>query len=312
MTTWLLRRTVQMLAVIWGVMTLAFILAFIVPGDPARMVAGTNASAQAVANIRHELGLDQSLVSQYFHFVVRLFHGNLGVSFALQNQTVGSVIMRALPFTMALAIGGILWELLLGIPFGIIAAYRPKSAFDRIATFSALFGLSTPPFWLGLMLLYFLAFKLSVFPLNGVGHPLIWYLILPSFTLGVGGAAFYSRIVRTTVINVLRSPFIEFAQLKGMPASLILKRHVIRHALMPIVTMIGMDLGYFLGGVLIVESIFGIPGIGQLAFRSISTLDVPIITGTVLVASVFMVLMNFFVDILYTFIDPRVKLQRNT
>ncbi|CAB5046653.1 unannotated protein [freshwater metagenome] len=312
MTTWLLRRTIQMLAVIWGVMTLAFILAFIVPGDPARMVAGTNASAQAVANIRHELGLDQSLVSQYFHFVVRLFHGNLGVSFALQNQTVGSVIMRALPFTMALAIGGILWELLLGIPFGIIAAYRPKSAFDRIATFSALFGLSTPPFWLGLMLLYFLAFKLSVFPLNGVGHPLIWYLILPSFTLGVGGAAFYSRIVRTTVINVLRSPFIEFAQLKGMPASLILKRHVIRHALMPIVTMIGMDLGYFLGGVLIVESIFGIPGIGQLAFRSISTLDVPIITGTVLVASVFMVLMNFFVDILYTFIDPRVKLQRNT
>ena len=167
-------------------------------------------------------------------------------------------------------------------------------------------------YWLGLMLLYFLAFKLSVFPLNGVGHPLIWYLILPSFTLGVGGAAFYSRIVRTTVINVLRSPFIEFAQLKGMPASLILKRHVIRHALMPIVTMIGMDLGYFLGGVLIVESIFGIPGIGQLAFRSISTLDVPIITGTVLVASVFMVLMNFFVDILYTFIDPRVKLQRNT
>jgi len=312
MTTWLLRRTIQMLAVIWGVMTLAFILAFIVPGDPARMVAGTNASAQAVANIRHELGLDQSLVSQYFHFVVRLFHGNLGVSFALQNQTVGSVIMRALPFTMALAIGGILWELLLGIPFGIIAAYRPKSAFDRIATFSALFGLSTPPFWLGLMLLYFLAFKLSVFPLNGVGHPLIWYLILPSFTLGVGGAAFYSRIVRTTVINVLRSPFIEFAQLKGMPASLILKRHVIRHALMPIVTMIGMDLGYFLGGVLIVESIFGIPGIGQLAFRSISTLDVPIITGTVLIASVFMVLMNFFVDVLYTFIDPRVKLQRNT
>lgn len=312
MTTWLIRRTTQMLAVIWGVMTLAFILAFIVPGDPARMVAGTNASAEAVARIRHELGLDQSLLRQYLSFVSRLLHGNLGVSFALQNQTVASVILRALPFTMALAMGGILWELLLGIPFGIISAYRPKSLFDRLATFSALFGLSTPPFWLGLMLLYFLAFKLSVFPLNGVGHPLIWYLILPSFTLGVGGAAFYSRIVRTTVINVLRSPFIEFAQLKGMPASLILRRHVIRHALMPIVTMIGMDLGYFLGGVLIVESIFGIPGIGQLAFHSISTLDVPIITGTVLVASVFMVLMNFFVDILYSFIDPRVKLHRNT
>jgi peptide/nickel transport system permease protein len=300
-----------MLAVVWGVMTLAFILAFIVPGDPARMVAGTNASPEAVASIRHQLGIDQSLMSQYLHFIGRLLRGDLGISFALQNQTVGSVIWRALPFTALLAVAGVLWEIILGIPFGIISAYRPKSFFDRLSTFSALFGLSTPPFWLGLMLLYFLAFKLSVFPLNGVGSPLIWYLILPSFTLGVGGAAFYSRIVRTTVINVLQSPFIEFAQLKGMPSSLILRRHVIRHALMPIVTMIGMDLGYFLGGVLIVESIFGIPGIGQLAFRSISTLDVPMITGTVLVASVFMVVMNFIVDILYTFIDPRVRLQRN-
>ena len=282
MSRWIVRRTAQMLAVVWGVMTLAFILAFIVPGDPARMVAGTNASPEAVANIRHQLGLDQSLLTQYMHFLGRLLRGDLGV-----------------------------WEILLGIPFGIISAYRPKSFFDRVSTFSALFGLSTPPFWLGLILLYFLAFKLSVFPLNGVGHPLIWYLILPSFTLGVGGAAFYSRIVRTTVINVLQSPFIEFAQLKGMPSGLILRRHVIRHALMPIVTMIGMDLGYFLGGVLIVESIFGIPGIGQLAFRSISTLDVPMITGTVLVASVFMVIMNFIVDVLYTFIDPRVRLQRN-
>jgi len=311
MSRWVMRRTAQMLAVVWGVMTLAFILAFIVPGDPARMVAGTNASPEAVASIRHQLGIDQSLMSQYLHFIGRLLRGDLGVSFALQNQTVGSVIWRALPYTALLAIAGVLWEIILGIPFGIISAYRPKSFFDRLSTFSALFGLSTPPFWLGLMLLYFLAFKLSVFPLNGVGSPLIWYLILPSFTLGVGGAAFYSRIVRTTVINVLQSPFIEFAQLKGMPSSLILRRHVIRHALMPIVTMIGMDLGYFLGGVLIVESIFGIPGIGQLAFRSISTLDVPMITGTVLVASVFMVVMNFIVDILYTFIDPRVRLQRN-
>jgi len=311
MSHWIIRRTAQMLAVVWGVMTLAFILAFIVPGDPARMVAGTNASPEAVASIRHQLGIDQSLVSQYLHFIGRLLRGDLGISFALQNQTVGSVIWRALPFTALLAVAGVLWEIILGIPFGIISAYRPKSFFDRLSTFSALFGLSTPPFWLGLMLLYFLAFKLSVFPLNGVGSPLIWYLILPSFTLGVGGAAFYSRIVRTTVINVLQSPFIEFAQLKGMPPGLILRRHVIRHALMPIVTMIGMDLGYFLGGVLIVESIFGIPGIGQLAFRSISTLDVPMITGTVLVASVFMVIMNFIVDILYTFIDPRVRLQRN-
>ena len=160
------------------------------------------------------------------------------------------------------------------------------------------------------MLLYYLSYKLSVFPLNGVGHPLIWYMILPSFTLGIGGAAWYSRMVRTTMNAVLRSPFIEFARLKGMPERTILFRHAIRHVLTPVITMLGMDLGYFLGGVLIIESVFGLPGVGQLAYNAIDTLDIPMITGTVLVAAVFMVVMNFVVDVTYTLIDPRVCLGR--
>jgi peptide/nickel transport system permease protein len=310
MTTWLLRRFAQMLLVIFGVVTLAFVFAYIVPANPARMVAGPQASPQAVASIAHQLGLDRSVWSQYVSFLGRIVHGNLGVSFALQGRTVASEIWIALPYTAVLAVGGILWEIVIGIPAGIIAAYRPRSVVDRFATFGALLGLSAPPFWLGLMLIYFLAYKLSWFPLNGVGHPLIWYMILPSFTLGVGGAAFYSRMVRTTVRQVLRSPFIEFARLKGMPERTILFRHVLRHALTPVITMLGMDLGYFLGGVLIIESIFGIPGVGQLAYSSISTLDVPMITGTVLVAAVFMVFMSFVVDVAYTFIDPRVRLNR--
>jgi ABC-type dipeptide/oligopeptide/nickel transport system permease component len=299
-----------MIIVIIGVVTLAFVFAFIVPGDPARMVAGANASPQAVASIAHELGLDRSVWTQYVEFISRLVHGNLGVSYALQNQTIVSEIARALPYTAALAVGGVLWEILLGIPFGIIAAYRPRGLTDRLSTFTALLGLSSPPFWVGLMLIYLLAYKWSIFPINGVGHPLIWYLTLPSFTLGIGGAAFYSRMVRTTVLNVLRSPFVEFARLKGIPESVVLMRHVLRHALTPVITMIGMDLGYFLGGVLIVESIFGIPGVGRLAFTSISTLDVPMITGTVLVAAIFMVVMNFMVDVTYSIIDPRVRTRR--
>jgi ABC-type dipeptide/oligopeptide/nickel transport system permease component len=310
MTGWLIRRTLQMLLVVFGVVTLAFIFAFLVPANPARMVAGPQASPVAVASIARQLGLDRSVWSQYVSFLARLLHGNLGVSFALEDRTVAGEIWSALPYTVFLAVGGIIWEIILGIPAGIIAAYRPKSVIDRFATLGALLGLSAPPFWLGLMLIYFLAYKLSVFPLNGVGHPLIWYMILPSFTLGVGGAAFYSRMVRTTVLQVLRSPFIEFARLKGMPERTILFRHVIRHALTPVITMLGMDLGYFLGGVLIIESIFGIPGVGLLAYNSISTLDIPMITGTVLVAAVFMVLMSFIVDITYTFIDPRVRLNR--
>ena len=312
MTGWLIRRFLQMLLVVLGVVTLAFIFAFLVPANPARMVAGPQASPAAVASIARQLGLDKSVWSQYVSYIGRLLHGNLGVSFVLEGRTVASEIGRALPYTAFLAVGGVFWELVIGVPAGIIAAYKPRSFFDRFATLGALFGLSAPPFWLGLMLIYFLSYRWSIFPINGVGSPLIWYMILPSFTLGVGGAAFYSRMVRTTIIQVLRSPFIEFARLKGMPGRTILFRHVLRHALIPVVTMLGMDLGYFLGGVLIIESIFGIPGVGQLAYASISTLDIPMITGTVLVAAVFMVVMNFVVDVAYTFIDPRVRLSRGS
>jgi ABC-type dipeptide/oligopeptide/nickel transport system permease component len=310
MTAWLARRLAQMLVVVLGVASLAFLLAYIVPGDPARLVAGPNASPQAVASIARQLGLDNSLWSQYVTYLGRLAHGNLGTSFALEGRSVSSEIVRALPVTVVLAIGGVLWEIVLGIPVGIAAAYRPRGVLDRFSTLGALVGLSAPPFWLGLMLLYFLAYKLSLFPLSGTGHPFIWYLILPSFTLGVGGAAWYSRMVRTTMLGVLRSPYIEFARLKGMPERTILLRHALRHVLTPVITMLGMDLGYFLGGVLIIESVFGLPGVGQLAYNAIGTLDIPMITGTVLFAALFMVVMSFAVDVTYTVVDPRVRLSR--
>jgi ABC-type dipeptide/oligopeptide/nickel transport system permease component len=309
-TAWLARRLAQMIIVVFGVVTLAFLLAYIVPGDPARLVAGPNASPQAVASIARQLGLDNSLWSQYVTFLGRLLHGNLGTSFALQGRSVSSEIGRALPVTVALAVGGVLWEIVLGIPIGILAAYRPRGILDRFSTLGALVGLSAPPFWLGLMLLYFLAYKLSLFPLSGTGSPFVWYLILPSFTLGVGGAAWYSRMVRTTMLAVLRSPYIEFARLKGMPERTILLRHALRHVLTPVITMLGMDLGYFLGGVLIIESVFGLPGVGQLAYNAIGTLDIPMITGTVLLAALFMVVMSFVVDVTYTVVDPRVRLSR--
>lgn len=310
MTLWFLRRLGQMVLVVLGVVTLAFIFANIVPGNPARLVAGPQATPQAVKLIAHQLGLDKPVLSQYLHYIWRLLHGNLGVSYALEDQSVSSEIFRALPFTIKLAIGGVIVEIILGLPIGIIAAYRPGSFLDRALNIVALVGLSMPPFWLGLMLLYYLSYKLSLFPLSGTGHPQIWYLVLPSFTLGVGGAAFYARMVRTTMIGVLRSPFIEFARLKGMPERRIIFRHALRHVLTPVVTMLGMDLGYFLGGVLIIESVFGWPGVGLLAYSAIGTLDIPMITGTVLVAAVFVVLMNFLVDVTYTLIDPRVRLAR--
>ena len=245
-------------------------------------------------------------------FLGRLVHGNLGTSFALEDQSVerrdraGRCRTRSGWRSAACCV-----EIGIGIPIGIAAAYRPRGVMDRFATLGALVGLSAPPFWLGLMLLYFLGLQaLRCSRSAAPARPFIWYLILPSFTLGVGGAALYSRMVRTTMLAVLRSPYIEFARLKGMPERTILLRHALRHVLTPVITMLGMDLGYFLGGVLIIESVFGLPGVGQLAYNAIGDLDIPMITGTVLLAAVFMVVMSFVVDVTYTVVDPRVRLSR--
>ncbi|MFD0890960.1 ABC transporter permease, partial [Streptosporangium algeriense] len=209
-----------------------------------------------------------------------------------------------------IAVGGIVWQLLLGVPAGIVAAYRPKSAADRLATLGALVGLSAPPFWVGLLLLYYLAYRWSIFPLNGLGDPLWWYLALPTFTLGLAGAAWYARMTRAQMLEVLRSPYIQMARSKGLRERTILTRHALRNALTPLITMIGMDFGYFLGGVLIIESVFGLPGVGKLTYDAIDQLDVPIVTGAVLLAAFFVVVMNFLVDLTYAVVDPRVRNRR--
>ncbi|MFF4985855.1 ABC transporter permease [Streptosporangium saharense] len=310
MTGWVLRRIGQMALVLLGVVTLAFLMAYAVPGDPARLIAGPNADAATVASIRHQLGLDAPLWSQYTAFLGRLARGDLGTSYALHGAPVAEQLAQALPTSALIAVGGIVWQLVLGVPAGIVAAYRPKSAADRLATLGALVGLSAPPFWVGLLLLYYLAYRFSIFPLNGLGDPLWWYLALPTFTLGLAGAAWYARMTRAQMLEVLRSPYIQMARAKGLRERTILTRHALRNALTPLITMIGMDFGYFLGGVLIIESVFGLPGVGKLTYDAIDQLDVPIVTGAVLVAAFFVVVMNFLVDLTYAVVDPRVRNRR--
>ncbi len=310
MTGWIARRAGQMVLVLLGVVTLAFFMAYAVPGDPARLIAGPNADAATVASIRHELGLDASLWSQYAAFVGRLLHGDLGTSYALHGAPVAGQLAQALPTSALIALGGVIWQLVLGVPAGIVAAYRPKSAADRLATLGALIGLSAPPFWIGLLLLYYLAYRSSIFPLNGLGDPLWWYLALPTFTLGLAGAAWYARMTRTQMLEVLRSPYIQMARAKGLRERTILTRHALRNALTPLITMVGMDFGYFLGGVLIIESVFGLPGVGKLTYDAIDQLDIPVVTGAVLLAAFFVVVMNFLVDLTYAVVDPRVRNRR--
>ncbi|AGL16254.1 ABC transporter permease [Actinoplanes sp. N902-109] len=307
MSRFLLRRLPQAIVVLFGVVTLAFLMTHVVPGDPARLIAGPNASAATVASIHRELGLDRSLGYQYWAYLRQAVQGDLGTSYALQGTSVASAIGHALPVSAAVAVLGVLWEVLLGVPIGIIAAYRPRGLLDRATTFASLIGLSAPPFWLGLLLLYALAYKSSVFPLSGYSHPYINYLILPSFTLGLGGAAWYARLTRTNMLEALRSPYVQTARAKGMPESVVLLRHCLRNVLSPLLTMLGMDLGYFLGGVVVIESVFGLPGVGKLTFDAIGTLDIPMITGAVLFAALFIVVMNLLVDLAYAAIDPRVR-----
>jgi ABC-type dipeptide/oligopeptide/nickel transport system permease component len=308
MTWWILRRIGQMLIVLFGVVSLAFLLVYAVPADPASTLAGPNASAATIASIHAQLGLDNPLWQQYLGFIGRLLTGDLGTSYVLRETPVFGRIVAALPTTLLVAVGGILWQIILGVPAGIYAAYRRGSWVDRLVTFLSLIGLSAPPFWLGLLLIYYFAFSWGLFPLNGLGSPVFWYLVLPTFTLGAGGGAWYARMTRTNMIETLDSPFVRMARAKGMPEHVILWRHSFRHIAIPLLTMIGLDFGYFLGGVVIVETVFGLNGIGRLAFDAISNLDTPMIVGTVLFAAIFIVVVNFIVDLLYSVIDPRVRL----
>ena len=292
--------------VIWGVMTLTFLIAFAVPGDPARLIAGPGASAATVASIHRQLGLDQPIWTQYLEYCWRLLHGNFGISFLRKVPVLPAILQRA-PVTAMVAIGGVIFELLIGIPIGVLAALRPGSVWDRVATIFALLGLSAPSFWLGLFLLYYLAFVNSWFPLGGVGNPLIYYLVLPCLTVGLNGAAWYSRMLRSTMLDILRAPFMQMARAKGVPGWLLLRRHVLPNVIIPIITMVGMDFGYFLGGVLIIEVVFGLPGIGQQAWQAIQVLDIPMIMGTVIFAAMAIVVMNVLVDLSYVLFDPRVR-----
>ncbi|HZU12050.1 MAG TPA: ABC transporter permease [Chloroflexota bacterium] len=306
MVRYTLRRLFWAVVVLFGVSLITFALTYFMPGDPARRIAGIGASAATVASIRHQLGLDQPFWVQYSRYVGGVLHGNFGYSY-VQGVPVLPAIWSRFPVTAELAIGGVIVELLVGLPTGIIAAYRRGSIADRIATVFALLGLSAPPFWLGLVLLYYLAFKMGWFPIGGYGSPFIGYLILPAFTLGIGGAAVYTRTFRSTILDVLDQPYIRMARAKGLSESVVLLRHVIPNAITPIVTQIGIDLGYFLGGVFIIEAVFGLPGIGQQAINAITQLDIPIIMGTVLFAALLIVISNIVVDLSFALIDPRVR-----
>jgi len=317
MARFLARRVLFGLLVLWIVSGAVFLLFFVAPHDPARLIAGRLATPQTVALVNHRLGLDRPLPDQYASFVWRLLHGDLGYSY-YSSAPVGQLLASRLPVTASLALGGAVLWLAAGIGVGVAAARRPRSLVDRGGAVLMLAGLSMPTFLVGLLLLYFLFFRLhlagiTVFPPGGyvalTQDPAGWvqHLVLPWVTLAAVTAATYSRLTRSSLLEVLGEDYIRTARSKGLGEDRVVYRHGLRSALTPVVTLLGIDVGTLLGGVIVTEQVFGLPGLGQLAWQSVTTQDLPVIIGTVLVASAFIVVANLLVDLGYALLDPRVR-----
>ena len=307
MGKYVVRRLLWMVVVLFFVSLITFLLAFAVPGDPAKSIAGTHATPEILAKIRHTLGLDLPIYKQYGLYLWHLLHGDMGYSY-MTYLPVRTAILQRGPATVMIAMFGILFELLIGLPIGMISALRQYGLRDRTFTIFSLLFLSMPMFFLGMILMYVFAFQVQIFPLGGYEgwtHPI--YGILPGLTLGLTGAAWYSRLLRSSMLDILNADFVKAARAKGLPERTVVWRHIMRNAWSPIVTLLGMDVGWFLGGVLIIEIVFGIPGIGGQAYQAIQNQDLPMIMGTVLFAALLVTVSNFVVDLAYTWLDPRVK-----
>jgi len=300
----LAKRLGHSAAILIGVTVITFCLSFLIPADPVRMLAGRSATPETVENIRHQLGLDQPLPVQYGKYLVRLVQGDMGRSFK-QKTEVTELILSRLPATLTLMAGAIFFELLIGIPAGIIAAVRRGKKADNALMIMSFIGVSAPQFVVGLIMLYVFAHKLDLFPLGGYGT--LAHLILPALTLGLTGGGWYSRMMRSSMIDVLLQDYIRTAKAKGVRPLKIIMVHAMRNAVLPIIAMVGLDIGFFMAGAVVVESVYGWPGIGQLAWQAIQVIDIPIIMGVTLVAAISIVVGNFLADLVMPLADPRLR-----
>jgi peptide/nickel transport system permease protein len=310
---------------LWGVVLLVlvsaatFLIFYELPStDPAVLRAGARASPQTIAAVRHDLGLDRPITTQFWHFLTQLvLHFDLGYSY-VNGASVRSLIADRLPATISLAVGAVVIWLLVGIPLGILSALRPRSWFDRLAMGGALVALSAPVYWLGLVVLYLFADDIGKWPLLPGANsyvplthdPWHWFtsLLLPWLVLAAAFAAVYARVLRTSLIETMQEDYVRTARAKGVSERRVVLNHGVRTALGPLVTLLGLDIGVLLGGTVLTETVFQIPGIGRLNYDAIVRSDLPVIQGTVLLAAVFIVVANIVVDIAYALLDPRVRL----
>ncbi|HEU5298941.1 MAG TPA: nickel ABC transporter permease [bacterium] len=326
MGRYILQRLLATIPVLLGVSLVIFALLRMIPGDPVVIMIGAeNATPEEIARLRHVLGLDRGIHVQYVKFMGRLATGDLGTSLS-SDEPVARLIGERLPATVELALAAVAVALLIAIPIGVVSAVRKYSLLDTAGTVTALLGISMPNFWLGVMLIFLFALRLGWLPASGRGEPVmagVWtlvtsgsaaglvtavlHLILPAVTLGAALAAVVTRLTRSSMLEVIGQDYIRTARAKGLRGTAVVLHHALRNALIPVVTVIGLDLGALLGGAVITETIFAWPGIGRLAIRSIVQRDFPVVQGVVLMIAVVRIATNLIVDVIYAIIDPRIR-----
>ncbi len=304
MRSYLFRRLLLALPVIMGVVTLVFLLIHMIPGDPVEIMLGESALPADRDSLREALGLDRPMPEQYVSFLWGLCRGDLGVSLQ-QRRSVTALIREHYPATLELTFAAMLISLIIAIPAGILSALRQYSFWDHSTMFMALLAVSMPNFWLGPLLIWIFSIQLGWFPVSGKGD--LAHLMLPALTLGASMAAIVARMTRSSVLEVLREDYVMTARAKGLSETRIILKHVLRNAMLPVMTVVGLQFGALLAGAVITETIFSWPGLGTLMVKAIQTRDYPVVQGCVLVIALSYVLVNLLTDLLYGIIDPRIR-----
>ncbi|HEX5947512.1 MAG TPA: ABC transporter permease [Acidimicrobiales bacterium] len=311
MIRYLLRRVGQAVIVLWGVSIAVFSIMHLVPGDPVRLALGTRFNQETYDALVARAGLDDPIVVQYVNWLGNALTGDLGVSFR-SGRPVTELILERLPATMSLAFGAIVVALLIALPLGLVSALRPRSAVDYVATFISQAGISIPDFWLAIVAILLFSLTLGWMPSSGyvalTEDPVEWarHLVLPSVVVGTVSGAILTRFVRSSALEALGQDYTRTARAKGLPQRVVINRHVLRNALVPVITVTGIQLAYLLSGVVVVEVVFAWQGLGQLALQAVETRDYPLLQGAVLLFALFFLVVNLVVDLLYALVDPRI------
>jgi ABC-type dipeptide/oligopeptide/nickel transport system permease component len=306
---YILRRILQLIPVVIGVTLILFLLLYIIPEDPARLILQKGATPAALVNLRAKLGIDKPIYVQYWRYMKNLFSGDLGTSYRYQ-RSVNSILAEHYPYSIKLALAAIIIEIIIGIFTGIISAVKKYSFWDMLATLSTTILVCVPVYWLGMVMQVIFGLKLGLLPMSGYGDGSIRYFIMPALALASVSTAYVARMMRSTMLEALSNDYIVTAYAKGLSQFKVIGKHALKNALIPVVTLIGLDLGSLMGGAILTETVFNWPGVGRTVYLAILQRDAPVVIGGTIVLVMIFVIMNLLVDILYAWLDPRIRFER--